>query len=65
MLKLTYFEPVVDYFNENLRKYSCLIYFTDGECSAPERKPNGRCLWVISSQSRDCNHLPGSTIKLN
>lgn len=61
----TIFDPVVDYYNENSKKFSCLIYFTDGEAPAPERKPNGRTLWVISSKSRECDHLPGSTIKLN
>jgi len=62
---MTYFDPVVDYFNENSRKFSCLIYFTDGEAPAPERNPNGRCLWVLSSRSSECDHLPGKTIKLN
>lgn len=60
----TYFDPVVDMFNENQRKYSCLIYFTDGEAPAPKNPPNGRCLWVISTSSRECDHLPGKTIKL-
>jgi len=62
---MTYFDPVVDYFNENSRRFSCLIYFTDGEAPAPERNPNGRCLWVISTDSRKCDHLPGAIIKLN
>lgn len=61
----TIFDPVVDYYNENNRKFSCLIYFTDGEAPAPQNPPNGRCLWVISTESRECDHLPGSIIKLN
>ena len=61
----TYFDPVVDYYNENIRKFSCLIYFTDGEAPAPERPPNGRTLWVLSTRSSECEHLPGKTIKLN
>jgi predicted metal-dependent peptidase len=60
----TDFEPVVDYYNENTRKYSCLIYLTDGEAPAPETV-KGRVLWALSSTSQETNHLPGITIKLN
>jgi predicted metal-dependent peptidase len=60
----TYFDPVVDYYNENLRKYSCLIYFTDGEAPNPEEPPHGRTLWVLSERSRMNDDLPGSVIKL-
>lgn len=48
----TDFQPVIDYYNENRRKYSTLIYFTDGECSAPS-KPVQPMLWVISSNITD------------
>lgn len=61
----TSFDPVVDYFNENRRKFSCLIYFTDGEAPAPQNMPSGRTLWVLSTQSGMTDHLPGKTIKLN
>lgn len=61
----TYFDPVVDYYNENIRKFSCLIYFTDGEAPAPQEPPHGRTLWVLSTSSQECDHLPGTTIKLN
>jgi predicted metal-dependent peptidase len=60
----TYFDPVVDYYNENLRKFSCLIYFTDGEAPNPEEPPHGRTLWVLSERSQMNNKLPGSVIKL-
>lgn len=60
----TDFEPVVDYYNENTRKYSCLIYLTDGEAPAPE-KVKGRVLWALSSTSEKTDHLPGLTIQLN
>lgn len=60
----TSFDPVVDYYNSNNRKYSCLIYLTDGEAPAPE-KVKGRVLWVLSTQSNETGHLPGATIKLN
>lgn len=60
----TDFNPVVDYYSANSRKYTCLIYFTDGEAPAPD-KSRGRMLWVLSSTSNETDHLPGATIKLN
>ena len=60
----TDFQPVIDYYNENHRKYSCLIYLTDGECSAPENA-KGNILWVLSSISEMNKDLPGSVIQLN
>lgn len=60
----TDFQPVIDYYNEHKHKFTCLVYFTDGECSAPENA-RGRILWVLSSTSQDNLELPGSTIKLN
>jgi len=60
----TSFHPVTDYYDENFRKYNCLIYFTDGEASAPE-KCRGPVLWVISSQSHGLNEdLKGLQIQL-
>ncbi len=61
----TSFDPVVDYYNENLRKYTCLVYLTDGEAPAPENQPRHKMLWVLSSKSHKTDHLPGYTIKLN
>lgn len=61
----TEFQPVIDYYNEHLKNYSCLIYFTDGECPAPENA-RGQILWVISSQG-DASYLEdtyGELIKL-
>lgn len=60
----TSFDPVVDYYNANTKKYTCLVYLTDGEAPAPD-KVRGRVLWALSSQSRMTDHLPGITIKLN
>ena len=62
----TEFQPVIDYYNEHQRHYSCLIYFTDGECYAPE-KAKGSILWVISSQGTPNfgdTKFPGQTIQL-
>ena len=60
----TDFQPVIDHYNDNSRKYTNLIYLTDGECSAPKNAPK-RLLWVLSSKSQKTDHLPGLTIKLN
>jgi predicted metal-dependent peptidase len=59
----TEFDPVLDYYNENSKKYTSLVYFTDGECDA-NVKPKGNVLWVISERSEMNNDLPGKVIKL-
>ena len=63
----TSFQPVIDYYNENKRKYSCLIYFTDGEASNPDPKPRGRMLWALSERSNIdyISDFPGAKIQLN
>ncbi len=60
----TAFDPVIEYYNLNKKKYTSLIYFTDGECNCSV-DPMGRCLWVLSSRSHENNSLPGQVIKLN
>lgn len=60
----TSFQPVIDYYNENRRKYTTLIYLTDGEATAPENCPK-RTLWCHSSVSKINDRLPGYRIKLN
>jgi len=45
----TSFQPVVDMYNKNRRKYEGLVYFTDGECSIPRDTPK-ETLWVVSSR---------------
>lgn len=59
----TYFDPVLQYFNENLKQFTSLVYFTDGEASASV-KPRGNVLWVISERSSLNTSLPGKVIKL-
>lgn len=59
----TSFQPVIDYYNENIRKYSCLIYMTDGEAPNPS-DVKGNVLWVLSSTSQKTDHLTGKTIRL-
>lgn len=60
----TDFQPVIDYYNSNTNKYTCLMYFTDGEAPAPTRA-KGRMLWVLSSKSKINKDLVGPQIKLN
>lgn len=60
----TDFQPVIDYYNENQHKYTCLIFFTDGEAPAPD-KTLGKLLWVLSTESKMNEALPGSVIQLN
>lgn len=60
----TDFQPTIDFFNQHFKKYSCLIYLTDGEASTPENA-RGNILWVHGT-SHDINEdLPGKCIKLN
>lgn len=59
----TYFDPVLEYYNQNQKKYTSLVYFTDGECSA-SIKPKGNVLWVLSERSSMNESLPGKVIKL-
>ncbi len=59
----TEFDPVLEYYNANLRKYTSLVYFTDGECTA-DVKPKAPVLWVLSEQSHMNDSLPGKVIKL-
>lgn len=60
----TDFQPIIDYYNANVHKYTCLIYLTDGEAPAPT-PARGRMLWVMSSQSQKNESLIGPQIKLN
>lgn len=60
----TSFSPVLEYYNENTHKYTCLIYFTDGEAPAPV-PARGRMLWVLSSKSKENKSLIGPQIVLN
>lgn len=60
----TSFQPVIDYYNDNRRKYTTLIYLTDGEAYPPDNCPK-RTLWCHSSKSVINEELPGYKIKLN
>jgi predicted metal-dependent peptidase len=60
----TSFQPVIDHFNDNPRKYTSIIYFTDGEARSP-KDVKCKILWAHSSQSNINEDLPGFKIKLN
>lgn len=60
----TDFNPVVDYYLQYRKKYTTLIYLTDGEAPAPQA-PVKNILWVLSTRCKDTDHLPGKTVKLN
>ena len=60
---LTEFDPVLEYYDANIRKFTSLIYFTDGECYTSV-KPKGKVLWVLSERSHLNTALPGKVIKL-
>jgi predicted metal-dependent peptidase len=60
----TNFQPVIDVYNKNLRKYSCLIYLSDGEASPP-KNAKGNILWVHGSNHIINDMLPGRKVKLN
>jgi len=57
----TDFDPPIDYFNEHSKEFSCMIYFTDGECSPPQNPPKEKLLWVLSG-GNDNPDLPGYRI---
>ena len=59
----TEFDPVLEYYNENQKRYTSLVYFTDGECYT-HVKPKGHVLWVLSERSQMNEDLPGKVIKL-
>lgn len=60
----TDFNPVVNYYLQHRKKYTTLIYLTDGEAPAPNAAVKN-ILWVLSTKCCDTDHLPGKTIKLN
>ena len=60
----TDFNPVVDYYLQYRKKYTTMIYLTDGEAPAPQA-PVKNILWVLSTKCNNTDHLPGKTVKLN
>lgn len=60
----TDFDPVLEYYNANTGKYTCLLYLTDGECNT-DVNVKGKMLWVISTRGSINKSLKGPQIKLN
>jgi len=60
----TYFQPVVDHYNDPKTKYSGFICLTDGEAGTPHSCPKN-ALWVHSSKCQINEDLPGIKIQLN
>lgn len=56
----TNFQPVIDYYRKNMKDYSALVYFTDGECRIPENTPRDT-IWVITSSGSHQDY-PGRTL---
>lgn len=48
----TDFDPPIQYLNRNKTKYTCLVYFSDGECCPPSIKTNKPILWVMTRGER-------------
>ena len=61
----TSFQPVIDVYNQNQRRYDALVYFTDGYCNVPKDTPKDT-LWVISSNgdqsSREKYRINGASV---
>lgn len=56
----TDFNPPVDYYVKHRKEYASLIYFTDGECSLPDKQPSGM-VWVITSNGSR-QEYPGKVV---
>lgn len=56
-------QPPCDYYVQHRRYYSCLIYFTDGECYAPTNV-SGNILWVLPKGHTPYQELPGKVINI-
>ena len=56
----TNFNPPVEYYIKHRKEYASLIYFTDGECSLPLKRPSGM-VWLITSNGMH-QDFPGKTI---
>lgn len=58
----TSFQPVIDYYNEHKKEFSCLVYLTDGGAGIPDGVDLGKILWVLTGPG---DHLPGAKITIN
>lgn len=56
----TDFNPPIEYYIKHKKEYASLIYFTDGYCSLPDKRPSG-LVWVITSSGQRQDY-PGKAI---
>ena len=56
----TDFNPPVEWYIKHKKEYASLIYFTDGECSLPVKRPSGM-VWVITSNGYH-QEYPGKVV---
>lgn len=55
----TDFQPIINQFNANRKKYSSLVIFSDGYAPIPKNVPSN-CIWVITDKSN--TGFPGKVI---
>lgn len=59
----TSFDDVISYYNNHIKNYEVLIFFTDGY-GIISIKPYGKIIWVLSSQGNSTN-LPGFKVQIS
>lgn len=64
----TDFNEIIKYYNENYKKYSCMIVFSDGECNPPtvDAIPKDRILWCFTTKYSTSHKkkYPGTVIEI-
>lgn len=55
----TSFTPVVDYYNQHKRDYATCVYLTDGYGDQDYCHPNGKMIWIITSDGNKESEFPG------
>lgn len=58
----TSFLPVISWYNAHCKDYTACVYFTDGYGDQEECKPNGKMLWIITSDGNQESEYPGIKI---
>lgn len=56
----TSFNPPIEYYIKHRKEYASLIYFTDGYCSLPDKRPS-EVVWIITSNGSH-QEYPGKVI---
>lgn len=53
----TTFDGPINYLNDNLNKFNCIIYLTDGEAPPPRSRPLKPILWVITEDGHSVSRM--------